>query len=453
MPIQTDFYRCKICGNRFSAQHLVCPVCKSVNRIVPIERDRLSFAGTQEVKEVELRFCTGVPEVDRVMRGVFSYHIISILAGQEGNGKSTLATQIAYWLAREGARCIYFSTEESLNKLLERARRLDCLHKDLEFIAVKTIQDIFNVLAQKDIDFFVVDSVQALKDLTEEGRVGEKNQLLSVVYKFTEIVRKNNIFCLLISHLSKSGRVAGPSTIAYQVDAVFLLDRTRDKLSPERLLFSYKNRYSTTTYIANLIMTYSGFQVMKYHHFVKTDREGIVYSIVNLPASGGLVTGGYNYQEVVSYNSSLDNRGIHFIGYKPQDYFVHFLKKYKKPFTVKIKVESTDPYIQLPIFVSVLSLIKKQIIPSNYCVIGGLEPDGSFSSPADILVRIHRALDYGFDSFILSSDSEKFLTDLSLFTQDINFYFLNTIDELEEWLNKNHNNSQGGEKKYEEEKE
>jgi len=436
MPIQTDFYRCKICNNRFPQQHLVCPVCGSVNRIVPIERDRLSFAGTQQEVKIGEVFTTGVLEIDRVMNNVFSYHTISILAGQEGNGKTTLATQIAYWLACRGVRCIYFSTEEPLNKLLDRAERMNCIHPNLTFVSLQTIQEIFHVLSEKDVDFIVVDSIQALKDLTEEGRVGEKNQLLSIVYKFTEVVRKNQLFCLLISHLSKSGRVSGPGMIAYQVDAVFVLDRTRDKLSPERLLVAYKNRYSTTTYIANLIMTYSGFQTMKYTHFAQNGKPGCVYSIINLPASGGLVAGGYNYQEVVCYNNPKEDKGMNFINYKPQKHFVHLLKHYKFPFTLKTKIESTDVYLQFPVIAAVLSLKSNYIIPSNICVIGGVEPDGTLSSPVDILMRIHRAIDYRFNEFFLPAQSERVLLETGLFPQDVVFHYFNTIFEFEEWIEK-----------------
>jgi len=434
MVIKTDFYRCKICNSRFPQQHLVCPVCGSVNRIIPIERDRLSFAGTQQETKIGKVFTTGVLEIDRVMNNVFSYHTISILAGQEGNGKTTLATQIAYWLACRGVKCIYFSTEEPLNKLLDRAGRMNCIHPNLEFVSLQTIQEIFHILSEKDTDFIVVDSIQALKDLTEEGRVGEKNQLLSIVYKFTEVVRKNQLFCLLISHLSKSGRVSGPGTIAYQVDAVFVLDRTKDKLSPERLLVAYKNRYSTTTYVANLILTYSGFQTMKYTHFAQDGKPGCVYSIINLPASDGLVSGGYNYQEVVCYKNPNEDKGMNFINYKPQKHFVHLLKHYKYPFTLKTKVESSDVYLQFPVIAALLSLKNCYVIPSNICVIGAVEPDGSLSSPADILMRIHRAIDYRFNEFFLPAHSECILLETGSFPQDVVFHYFNTIFEFEEWI-------------------
>lgn len=434
MVIKTDFYRCKICGERFSQQHLVCPVCGSVNRIVPIERDRLSFAGTQEVVEVGETFTTGVSDIDRVMNNVFAYHVISILAGQEGNGKTTLATQIAYLLAKKGLRCVYFSTEEPINKLLDRANRLECVHPNLEFLSVQTIQDIFYVLAEKDVDFIIVDSIQALKDLTEEGRVGEKNQLLATVYKFTEVTRKNKIFCLLISHLSKTGHVSGPSTIAYQVDAVFMLDRTKDKLSPERLLIAYKNRYSNTSYIANLILTYTGFQPIKYHHFAKSDKAGVVYSIINLPAGGGVVGGGYIYQEVICYTNALKKNGISYIAYRPQQYFTNFLRQYKKPVIIRVKTDTADNYIQFPIVVALLCMKYNYILPSNICVIGSVEPDGSLTSPADILMRVYRALDYGFNEFLLPLQAEGVLTTTGSFSPDVVFHYFNTVFEFEEWL-------------------
>jgi predicted ATP-dependent serine protease len=127
---------------------------------------------------------------------------------------------------------------------------------------------------------------------------------------------------------------------------------------------------------------------------------------------------------------------MNFINYKPQKHFVHLLKHYKFPFTLKTKIESSDVYLQFPVVVALLSLKSGYVIPSNICVIGAVEPDGTLSSPVDILMRIHRAIDYRFNEFFLPAQSERMLLDTGSFPQDVVFHYFDTVFEFEEWIEK-----------------
>jgi len=101
---------------------------------------------------------------------------------------------------------------------------------------------------------------------------------------------------------------------------------------------------------------------------------------------------------------------------------------------LKTKIESSDVYLQFPVVVALLSLKSGCVIPSNICVIGAVEPDGSLSSPEDILMRIHRAIDYRFNEFFLSAQSERILLETCSFPQDVVLHYFNTIFEFEEWI-------------------
>src|SRR3989337_3693247 len=80
------------------------------------------------------RICTGISEFDRVIGGGIVPGSLIILTGDPGIGKSTLLLQISDKLAHK-ARVFYFSSEESLAQVKQRAARIGGSHEQLLFCA------------------------------------------------------------------------------------------------------------------------------------------------------------------------------------------------------------------------------------------------------------------------------------------------------------------------------
>ena len=78
------------------------------------------------------RMFSGIDEWDRVVGGGIMPSSLLILTGDPGIGKSTLLLQICNGLAKNHI-VYYFSTEESLQQVKQRAQRLDCINDNLTF--------------------------------------------------------------------------------------------------------------------------------------------------------------------------------------------------------------------------------------------------------------------------------------------------------------------------------
>ena len=134
MKTKTVFY-CTECGNETPKWAGRCPACGAWNSIVeqadkPMKSGRKP-ASARAVKPVpiteigtadEIRFSTGMGELDRVLGGGAVKGSLVLVGGAPGIGKSTLMLQICKKLG-EFARVLYVSGEESAHQLKLRAQR------------------------------------------------------------------------------------------------------------------------------------------------------------------------------------------------------------------------------------------------------------------------------------------------------------------------------------------
>ena len=137
MKAKTVFY-CTECGNETAKWAGRCPACGAWNSIVEQAAPKASAAGKGRTKalarskahpiaelqtEQELRFSTGMGELDRVLGGGAVKGSLVLVGGAPGIGKSTLMLQICSQLCRF-AKVLYVSGEESPHQLKMRAERL-----------------------------------------------------------------------------------------------------------------------------------------------------------------------------------------------------------------------------------------------------------------------------------------------------------------------------------------
>ena len=142
MKAKTVFY-CTECGNETPKWQGRCPACGAWNTVVerPAEQAPrkggpargtsgigvpLSRPKSMEEVEVtdELRFRTGMGELDRVLGGGAVRGSLVLVGGAPGIGKSTLMLQICDNLCRF-AKVLYVSGEESERQIKLRAQRLN----------------------------------------------------------------------------------------------------------------------------------------------------------------------------------------------------------------------------------------------------------------------------------------------------------------------------------------
>lgn len=139
-------YRCTACGYESAKWNGKCPSCGSWNTLeedVPLptqavgnnRRKPVDLSDKiQELEEVDttadVRYHTGVGELDRVLGGGLVRGSIVLLGGEPGIGKSTLLLQICQYFGKEHT-VLYVSGEESAKQIKLRAERLGVTTKNL----------------------------------------------------------------------------------------------------------------------------------------------------------------------------------------------------------------------------------------------------------------------------------------------------------------------------------
>ena len=129
---------CKQCGNETPRWQGQCPACGAWNSIIEFEdkktpaalaagRSGFSRSAPKKLKEVtgeqEIRFSTGMQELDRVLGGGGVRGSLILVGGAPGIGKSTLLLQICAYLGKT-LRILYVSGEESEKQEVQWQRQL-----------------------------------------------------------------------------------------------------------------------------------------------------------------------------------------------------------------------------------------------------------------------------------------------------------------------------------------
>ncbi|MGH3333281.1 MAG: DNA repair protein RadA, partial [Nocardioidaceae bacterium] len=196
--------------------------------------------GQVPVEESRAR-TTGVPELDRVLGGGIVPGAAVLLAGEPGVGKSTLLLEVAAQVARQGARTLYVTGEESASQVRLRADRTGGLHEQL-FLAAET--DLGAVLSHIDEvkpAMLVVDSVQTIGASDVDGVPGGVTQVKEVAAALVQVAKTRNIATLLVGHVTKDGSIAGPRVLEHLVDVVLHFEGERS--SRLRMVRAMKNRF------------------------------------------------------------------------------------------------------------------------------------------------------------------------------------------------------------------
>ena len=111
----------------------------------------------------EPRLITGIAELDRVAGGGFVPGSTTLIGGEPGIGKSTLAIQACAAVARSGGRVVYVSGEELTAQVRLRAARLGLADAPVQLAAQTFVEDIVATLGSGDAPkFVVIDLIQTM---------------------------------------------------------------------------------------------------------------------------------------------------------------------------------------------------------------------------------------------------------------------------------------------------
>jgi DNA repair protein RadA/Sms len=189
----------------------------------------------------QARIKSGIDEWDRVMGGGVMPASLIILTGDPGIGKSTLLAQIAAKISGH-KKVFYFSTEESLNQIKQRACRLGLEESNLFLSDERVFEAIEQTLATQTPDLAIIDSIQScfLSESTSPAPGGIA-QLKEIAFRLINLAKDNNVAIIATGHITKDGSMAGPKLLEHMVDAVFYLHG--EQTFGNRILTATKNRF------------------------------------------------------------------------------------------------------------------------------------------------------------------------------------------------------------------
>ena len=261
MKAKTLFY-CTQCGMEMPKWQGKCPGCGEWNSIVeqPAQAKKAYAAHTgatavplaepKLMKDVEcsdeLRFQTGMSELDRVLGGGAVKGSLVLLGGAPGIGKSTLMLQICEQLC-QNSTVLYVSGEESERQIKLRAERLKVRGDNLYLLAETNLESILQVVHQLRPDVLIVDSIQTMYNGDQASAPGSVSQVKECTLTLMQMAKGEGLTTFVIGHINKEGSIAGPKVLEHMVDCVLYFEG--EQHMSYRILRAAKNRFGATNEI------------------------------------------------------------------------------------------------------------------------------------------------------------------------------------------------------------
>ena len=257
---KTIFY-CASCGNETPKWQGKCPACGEWNTLQeyiekPAAVGKRKSAAVGESRQAqklssldtdnEIRFSTGMGELDRVLGGGAVEGSLVLVGGAPGIGKSTLLLQICDCLCA-GNTVLYVSGEESERQLKMRALRLGVHAESLYVLSETRLSDILESIEIIKPDILIIDSIQTLYNEENDSSPGSISQVKDCTMALMQLSKSEGITVFVVGHINKDGAIAGPKVLEHMVDCVLYFEG--DPNTSYRLLRSAKNRFGSTNEI------------------------------------------------------------------------------------------------------------------------------------------------------------------------------------------------------------
>jgi len=260
MKTKTVFF-CKECGNETGKWSGRCPACGAWNSLeeapaaaprsggvsvrTAVRRSSVPRPVTELDEEEEIRFSTGMAEMDRVLGGGAVRGSLVLVGGAPGIGKSTLLLQICGNM--RSSKILYVTGEESQRQLKMRARRLGVEGENLYVLAETDVNAVVQSAEDLQPDILIIDSVQTMFNSEIAAAPGSVSQVKDCTMAVMQLAKTQNITSFVVGHVNKEGAIAGPKVLEHMVDCVLYFEG--DRSTSYRVLRAAKNRFGSTNEI------------------------------------------------------------------------------------------------------------------------------------------------------------------------------------------------------------
>jgi len=253
--------QCAACGqwNTIEEQTFTKSKAKKASSVPSAMRDSAGSVSPKRLKEVaetsEIRFDTGMGELNRVLGGGAVRGSLVLIGGAPGVGKSTLMLQICGHLSQL-ARVLYVSGEESERQIKMRAERLGVSGDELFLLPETNLEHICQAVEDIKPSMLIVDSIQTLYSDEGTSAPGSVSQVKQCTMRLMHLAKQENLTVFVVGHVNKEGDIAGPRVLEHMVDCVMYVEGGQG-LS-YKILRAAKNRFGSTNEIGVFEMTGTG---------------------------------------------------------------------------------------------------------------------------------------------------------------------------------------------------
>ena len=419
---KTVFY-CTECGNETPKWQGRCPACGAWNTLqehiekpaapgrakaAPVGISRTPKKLHEVDSDSEIRFSTGMGELNRVLGGGAVAGSLVLVGGAPGIGKSTLLLQICAQLCLERS-VLYVSGEESERQLKLRAQRLGVTPDKLYILSETRLSDVLEAVEVIKPDILIVDSVQTLYNEDNESSPGSISQVKDCTMSMMQLSKSQGITVFVVGHINKDGAIAGPKVLEHMVDCVLYFEG--DPNSSYRLLRAAKNRFGSTNEIGVFEMGDSGLiEVPNPSQMLLEGRpEGASGTCVACVMEGtrpvlaevqALVTkttfnvprraaDGFDFNRAVLLMAVAEKRG----GMK--------LNVFDAYINVIGGLRLDEPGADLPVVLAVASSYREAVIPDDLVAIGEVGLTGEIRTVSHMNQRLAEVARLGFKKVII----------------------------------------------------
>ena len=425
-------YECEHCGTQYAKWQGKCDTCaawESISevRVSPKANRNDHLTPVQELKSLHdsanqkfERMTTGLEEFDRVIGGGFVPGSLVLIGGQPGIGKSTLLLQISGLLAAQNQTVLYFSGEESLHQVADRANRLGAAENHLKFANEQVVENIQTAVEKFKPAAVIVDSIQTAYSERSDNIPGSISQIRESAEILMRSAKRTNTVIILVGHITKDGFLAGPKMLEHVVDTVLYLEG--DRQNQFRMLRAVKNRFGSTHELGVFEMGERGLTVVKNPSelflgnraldvsgtAITSHLEGSRSFLVEVQALVSSAVYGNPQRNVTGYDlrrlsmllAVLDRR-LGF-GMGTQDVFVNVVGG--------LRLEETA--VDLGILMAVLSSLKDIPIDPHTVIIGEVGLGGEVRGVSHLRQRLAEARKLDFRTVVCPSVNQKDLSNL-----------------------------------------
>jgi DNA repair protein RadA/Sms len=233
------------------------------------------------VVDDELRYSSGIGELDIVLGGGIINGSLVLVGGDPGIGKSTLLLQVANHVGLQKKKVLYVSGEESIRQTKLRSDRLGVKEAEVYIIAENNMDTVIRYVDDLKPDLLIVDSIQTMYCSDVSSAPGSVSQVREGTMKLMNCAKAKGVATFIVGHVTKSGAIAGPKVLEHMVDSVLYFEGEKHNIF--RMVRAVKNRYGSTNEIGVFEMTNIGLVEV-------TNPSSLFLSEKTVDASGSVIT-------------------------------------------------------------------------------------------------------------------------------------------------------------------